>query len=67
LPRRFIYLRLRPGTAARLSAGAKLILAETPVGKLPVWLTLGVVALTLVVSIGWSLLVTGGPPPKDQD
>ncbi|WP_334573755.1 TerC/Alx family metal homeostasis membrane protein [Micromonospora sp. CPCC 206171] len=48
---------LRYGLAVLLAfAGAKLILAETPVGTLPLWLTLLVVVLTLSVSIGWSLL-----------
>lgn len=48
---------LRYGLAVLLAfAGAKLILAETPVGTLPLWLTLLVVVLTLSVSIGWSVL-----------
>ncbi|MEV0724989.1 TerC family protein [Micromonospora purpureochromogenes] len=48
---------LRYGLAVLLAfAGAKLILAETPVGALPLWLTLLVVVLTLSVSIGWSVL-----------
>ncbi|MEH1101108.1 TerC family protein [Micromonospora sp. CPCC 205561] len=48
---------LRYGLAVLLAfAGAKLILAETPVGKLPVWLTLAVVVLTLAVAIGWSVV-----------
>ncbi|MCP3784767.1 TerC family protein [Micromonospora sp. A3M-1-15] len=47
--------RLRYGLAVLLAfAGVKLILAETPVGKLPVWLTLAVVVLTLAVAITWS-------------
>ncbi|MEV5769441.1 TerC family protein [Micromonospora sp. NPDC052213] len=55
LLRHFSYLRY--GLAVLLAfAGAKLILAETPVGKLPVWLTLAVVVLTLSVAIGWSVL-----------
>ncbi|MER7334395.1 MULTISPECIES: TerC family protein [unclassified Micromonospora] len=55
LLRHFGYLRY--GLAVLLAfAGAKLILAETPVGKLPVWLTLAVVVLTLSVAIGWSVL-----------
>ncbi|MEU9829614.1 TerC family protein [Micromonospora chersina] len=46
---------LRYGLAVLLAfAGVKLILAETPVGKLPVWLTLAVVVLTLAVAITWS-------------
>ncbi|GAA4576328.1 TerC family protein [Micromonospora coerulea] len=48
---------LRYGLAVLLAfAGVKLILAETPVGKLPLWLTLLVVVLTLSVAIGWNLL-----------
>ncbi|MET7752466.1 TerC family protein [Micromonospora sp. NPDC005367] len=48
---------LRYGLAVLLAfAGLKLILAETPVGKLPLWLTFAVVVLTLSVSIGWSAL-----------
>lgn len=48
---------LRYGLAVLLAfAGLKLVLAETPVGTLPVWLTLAVVVLTLSVSIGWSVL-----------
>ncbi|MGC4856049.1 TerC family protein [Micromonospora sp. DT4] len=48
---------LRYGLALLLAfAGVKLILAETPVGKLPVWLTLAVVVLTLAVSISSSVV-----------
>ncbi|MEU8179545.1 TerC/Alx family metal homeostasis membrane protein [Micromonospora sp. NPDC049044] len=48
---------LRYGLALLLAfAGLKLILAETPVGKLPVWLTLAVVVLTLAVSIASSVV-----------
>ncbi|WP_422740213.1 TerC family protein [Micromonospora sp. WMMD729] len=48
---------LRFGLALLLAfAGVKLILAETPVGKLPVWLTLAVVVLTLAVSISSSVV-----------
>ncbi|MEU6075067.1 TerC family protein [Micromonospora sp. NPDC047074] len=55
LLRHFGYLRY--GLAVLLAfAGVKLILAETPVGKLPVWLTLAVVVLTLSVAIGWSVV-----------
>ncbi|MFD0786981.1 TerC family protein, partial [Micromonospora azadirachtae] len=55
LLRHFGYLRY--GLALLLAfAGLKLILAETPVGKLPLWLTFAVVVLTLSVSIGWSTL-----------
>jgi tellurite resistance protein TerC len=43
-------------------AGLKLILSETPVGKLPIPLTLGVIATTLVVSVGASLWVTRRRP-----
>ncbi|MEV1320760.1 TerC/Alx family metal homeostasis membrane protein [Micromonospora arborensis] len=55
LLRHFGYLRY--GLALLLAfAGLKLILAETPAGKLPVWLTLAVVVLTLAVSIGASVV-----------
>jgi TerC family integral membrane protein len=48
---------LRYGLAVLLAfAGLKLILAETPVGKLPVWLTLTVVVTTLTVSIAASVV-----------
>lgn len=48
---------LRYGLAVLLAfAGVKLVLAETPVGKLPVWLTLAVVVLTLSIAIGWSVV-----------
>ncbi len=57
LLRRFVHLHY--GLAVLLAfAGVKLILAETPVGKLPVPITLGVIALTLAVSIATSLLAT---------
>ncbi|WP_149183027.1 TerC family protein [Streptomyces sp. TRM49041] len=57
LLRRFAYLHY--GLAVLLAfAGVKMILAETPVGKLPIWLTLTVIAATITVSIGWSLLTT---------
>lgn len=56
---RFVHLHY--GLAFLLAfAGLKLILAETPVGKLPVPLTLGVIALTLTVSIATSLWATRG-------
>ncbi|MEU4681264.1 TerC family protein [Micromonospora sp. NPDC023737] len=55
LLRHFGYLRY--GLAVLLAfAGLKLILAETPVGKLPLWITFAVVVLTLSASIGWSAL-----------
>lgn len=54
---RFVHLHY--GLAFLLAfAGAKLILSETPVGKLPIPLTLGVITLTLVVSVASSLWVT---------
>ncbi|SCK46304.1 TerC family protein [Streptomyces sp. WMMB 322] len=57
LLRRFAYLHY--GLAVLLAfAGIKLILSETPVGKLPIPLTLGVIALTITVSIAWSLIAT---------
>lgn len=57
LLRRFTHLHY--GLAVLLAfAGVKLILSETPVGKLPIPLTLGVIVVTLTVSIVWSLLAT---------
>lgn len=57
LLRRFVHLHY--GLAFLLVfAGAKLILSETPVGKLPVWLSLSVIILTLAISIIWSLAAT---------
>ena len=46
-------------------AGIKLILSETPVGKLPIWLSLSVIIGALAVSIIWSLWTTrkDGPGP----
>ncbi|GAB3115483.1 TerC family protein [Streptomyces calidiresistens] len=59
LLRRFEYLHY--GLAVVLAfAGVKLILSETPVGKLPIPLTLGVIVVTLGVSIVWSLMATRG-------
>ena len=59
LLRRFAYLHY--GLAVLLAfAGVKLILSETPVGKLPIPLTLGVIVVTITVSIGWSLIATRG-------
>ncbi|MEU6526809.1 TerC family protein [Streptomyces sp. NPDC046924] len=77
LLRRFTYLHY--GLAVLLVfAGVKLILSETPVGKLPLPLTLGVIVVTITVSIGWSLIATrgqngdtttdaGSPAPDDAD
>lgn len=57
LLRRFTHLHY--GLAVLLAfAGVKLILSETPVGKLPIPLTLGVIVVTLTASIVWSLLAT---------
>lgn len=57
LLRRFIYLHY--GLAFLLFfAGAKLILSETPVGKLPIPLTLSVIVGTLTVSVVTSLIAT---------
>jgi tellurite resistance protein TerC len=59
LLRRFVHLH--HGLAVLLAfAGAKLILSETPVGKLPIPVTLGVIVVTIAVSIGWSLRSTRG-------
>ncbi|WP_431987109.1 TerC family protein [Streptomyces griseoflavus] len=61
LLRRFPYLHY--GLAVLLAfAGVKLILSETPVGKLPIPLTLGVIVTTITVSIVWSLIATRGRP-----
>jgi tellurite resistance protein TerC len=57
LLRRFVHLHY--GLAFLLVfAGVKLILSETPVGKLPIWLSLSVIIGTLAISIIWSLVAT---------
>ncbi|WP_430791844.1 TerC family protein [Actinoplanes sp. G11-F43] len=57
LLRRFVHLHY--GLAVLLAfAGLKLILSETPVGKLPIPLTLGVIVVTIAVSIVTSLRST---------
>ncbi|MEU5608807.1 TerC family protein [Streptomyces sparsogenes] len=57
LLRRFTYLHY--GLAVLLGfAGVKLILSETPVGKLPIPLTLGFITATITISIAWSLIAT---------
>jgi tellurite resistance protein TerC len=57
LLRRFVHLHY--GLAVLLAfAGVKLILSETPVGKLPIPLTLGVIVVTIGASIVWSLIAT---------
>jgi TerC family integral membrane protein len=57
LLQRFVLLHY--GLAFLLAfAGLKLILSETPVGKLPIPLTLGVIVATLAVSIAASLWLT---------
>lgn len=66
LLKRFVHLHY--GLAFLLAfAGVKLILSETPVGKLPVWLSLSVITLTLAVSIVWSLLDTRGDPDDHRE
>jgi len=61
LLRRFVHLHY--GLAVLLAfAGLKLILAETPVGKLPIPVTLGVIVVTLTVSIAASLWTTRSSP-----
>jgi tellurite resistance protein TerC len=66
LLRRFVYLHY--GLAFLLAfAGAKLILSETPVGKLPIWLSLSVIIGALAVSIVWSLVATRGDDTDDPD
>ncbi|MFJ9119213.1 TerC family protein [Streptomyces sp. NPDC102394] len=65
LLRRFKYLHY--GLAVLLAfAGVKLILSETPVGKLPIPLTLSVIAITITVSIVWSLIATRGENSGDD-
>jgi tellurite resistance protein TerC len=68
LLRRFVHLHY--GLAVLLAfAGLKLILSETPVGKLPIPVTLGVITVTITVSIIWSLHSTGRetvPAAPDQ-
>ena len=65
LMRRFVHLHY--GLAVLLGfAGVKLILSETSVGKLPIPLTLGVIVVTLTVSIVWSLAATP-KSPDDRD
>jgi tellurite resistance protein TerC len=66
LLRRFVHLHY--GLAVLLAfAGVKLILSETPVGKLPIPLTLGVIVVTIAVSIVWSLRSTRGTATTDTD
>lgn len=67
LLRRFQHLHY--GLAVLLGfAGVKLILSETPVGKLPIPVTLGVIVATLAVSIVWSLVTTrDGQVGPDSD
>lgn len=48
-------------------AGLKLILSETPVGKLPIPLTLGVISATIAVSIIASLVHTRTRPDEPAD
>ena len=63
LLRRFVHLHY--GLAVLLAfAGLKLILSETPVGKLPIPLTLGVIVVTITVSIVWSLRSTRNDPAE---
>lgn len=53
------FTKLHYGLAVLLAfAGAKLILSETPVGKLPIPTTLGFIVAVLAVSIIWSLATT---------
>ncbi|KUI28778.1 tellurium resistance protein TerC [Mycobacterium sp. IS-1742] len=66
LLRRFTHLHY--GLAVLLAfAGVKLILSETPIGKLPIPLTLSVIVVTLTVSIVWSLVATRTPQSRDTD
>lgn len=66
LLRRFVYLHY--GLAVLLAfAGVKLILSETPVGKLPIPVTLSVIVVTLAVSIVVSLAKTRREPGEPDD
>ena len=57
-------MHLHYGLAVLLAfAGVKLILSETPVGKLPIPVTLGVIVVTIAVSIGSSLRSTRNTTP----
>jgi tellurite resistance protein TerC len=59
------FTKLHYGLALLLAfAGVKLILSETPVGKLPIPLTLGVIVVTLAGSILWSLRVSASMEDK---
>ena len=61
-------MHLHYGLAVLLGfAGVKLILSETPVGKLPIPLTLGVIVVTLAVSIVWSLVATSKDEPAEEE
>ncbi|GAA1037085.1 TerC family protein [Virgisporangium ochraceum] len=60
------FTKLHYGLAVLLGfAGVKLILSETPVGKLPIPLTLGVIVSTLAASIVWSLLASRSTTDND--
>lgn len=64
LLRRFVHLHY--GLAFLLAfAGVKLVLSETPVGKLPIPVTLSVIVLTLATSIAASLVSTRNSAPAD--
>lgn len=65
LLRRFTHLHY--GLAVLLAfAGVKLILSETPIGKLPIPLTLSVIMVTLTTSIVWSMAATRTPRSPDR-
>lgn len=64
LLRRFVHLHY--GLAFLLAfAGVKLVLSETPIGKLPIPVTLSVIVLTLATSIVASLVATRNSAPAD--
>ncbi|CAN3127065.1 TerC family protein [Mycobacterium sp. smrl_JER01] len=66
LLRRFVHLHF--GLAFLLAfAGVKLVLSETPVGKLPIPLTLSVIVVTLAVSIISSIVATRDNPASRDD
>ncbi len=59
------FTKLHYGLAVLLAfAGVKLVLSETPVGKLPIPVTLGAIIVVLAGSIIWSL--AAGPDTNDD-
>ncbi len=59
------FTKLHYGLALLLAfAGVKLVLSETPVGKLPIPVTLGAIIVVLAGSVVWSLATS---PAPDED